>query len=716
MPHDAQPCTPNGSTHNRHIPTHTNKGTSLQDCFGCTVYDGYGTTETGGISNDNVINPTVQCRLEDCPDLGYTAADAPNPRGQIVVKTRTMMDGYFKDEQATRRSFTDDGWFRTGDVGERFPGGEVRIIDRLKNVFKLAQGEFIAAEQLETDFQEAPLVDSMYVHCDTSRSFLMCVVVPNRTLLRRWHRGETAGKGGGSTDTEGQGRDGGGVDGHAKDEEEEEGEEEEEDVASWAELCLSESARQHVLLQLREVGAKRELRPFQIPAVVLLHEGTFTPDNGLLTMSHKLNRTTLHKHFKERLDRLARPSASTTSKLQAILDLVLDGGGGGGGLLEDLGADSIKLVKFQKHIREQLHTVVPLSTLFGADADLDLVAGYVERAAEVAGAADAAAMYGGGSGQGDQREVALADLALPLRLGDAHGDALGDGGEGEAGSLGDVRRTRGGRAPSLRSFRKAFVTGCTGFIGSHIVVELVEQLLAMPGNDDGKRGDGDGDGGGDGGGDGDGGGGGDRKGGMLYCHVRCRNTRAAGAARSAGNVGGQNEDDSTRSSKIAKDRDTSEAEEAEAAEAAVAAEEADRQSCWARLWTALLRTGRFSPEQEASIAQRITVIVGDLAEERLGMTERQWDILCGTSGMEIVHVGSVVNWVLPYTALRAANVGGTQEVIRMATTGCVKHLTYISTISTSPGSENEIMHQETAFRGSPYVHYCKVFSYSSIRL
>ena len=653
------------------------------------MYDGYGTTETGGISNDNVINPTVQCRLEDCPDLGYTAADAPNPRGQIVVKTRTMMDGYFKDEQATRRSFTDDGWFRTGDVGERFPDGQVRIIDRLKNVFKLAQGEFIAAEQLETDFQEAQLVDSMYVHCDTSRSFLMCVVVPNRTLLRRWHRGETAGKGGGIADTEGQWRDGGGVDGHAEDKEEEEGGEEEGDAASWAELCLSEAARQHVLLQLREVGAKRDLRPFQIPAVVLLHEGTFTPDNGLLTMSHKLNRTTLHTHFKERLDRLARPSASTTSKLQAILDLVLDGGGGGGGLLEDLGADSIKLVKFQKHIREQLHTDVPLSTLFGADADLDLVAGYVERAAEVAGAADAAdaadaaAMYGGGSGQGDQREVALADLALPLRL----GDAFGDGGEGKAGSLGDVRRTRGGRY----GFRKAFVTGCTGFIGSHIVVELVEQLLAMPGIDDGKCGDG------DGGGDSDGGG--DRTRGMLYCHVRCRNERAAGAARSAGNVGGQNEDDSTRSSTIATDRDTSEAEEAEEAE------EADRQSCWARLWTALLRTGRFTPEQEASIAKRITVIVGDLAEERLGMTERQWDMLCGTADLEIVHVGSVVNWVLPYTALRAANVGGTQEVIRMATTGCVKHLTYISTISTSSGSENEIMHQETAFRGSPYVHY-----------
>lgn len=94
------------------------------------MYDGYGATEAGSIATDNVIGPGVTVRLLDVPELGYTAADKPHPRGEILVKSSQIIQGYFKDSKTTAEMFTEDGFFRTGDIGERFPDGTLRIIDR----------------------------------------------------------------------------------------------------------------------------------------------------------------------------------------------------------------------------------------------------------------------------------------------------------------------------------------------------------------------------------------------------------------------------------------------------------------------------------------------------------------------------------------------------------------------------------------------------------
>ena len=69
-----------------------------------TRYDGYGATETGGISNDNYINPGVEAYLEDVEELGYTKNSKPNPCGEICVKTKFLITGYYKDEK-TRLDF-----------------------------------------------------------------------------------------------------------------------------------------------------------------------------------------------------------------------------------------------------------------------------------------------------------------------------------------------------------------------------------------------------------------------------------------------------------------------------------------------------------------------------------------------------------------------------------------------------------------------------------
>lgn len=79
-----------------------------------------------------------------------------------------------------------DGWFHTGDVAEFTPAGALRIVDRLKNFFKLAHGEYVAAERLENTYKKVTLVDQIWVYGDSERAQLVAIVVPSHGGLTAW--------------------------------------------------------------------------------------------------------------------------------------------------------------------------------------------------------------------------------------------------------------------------------------------------------------------------------------------------------------------------------------------------------------------------------------------------------------------------------------------------------------------------------------------------
>lgn len=130
----------------------------LKICFISDVCNGYGMTEGCGAScaalmfdprSGHVGGPcaNTKIRLRDLPELGYMTTDNPR-RGEICFQGSSISSSYFMNKEKSDEAFV-DGWLLSGDVGEITEEGQMTIIDRAKNIFKLANGEYIAPEKIE---------------------------------------------------------------------------------------------------------------------------------------------------------------------------------------------------------------------------------------------------------------------------------------------------------------------------------------------------------------------------------------------------------------------------------------------------------------------------------------------------------------------------------------------------------------------------------------
>lgn len=159
----------------------------LRAAFGNDFCQGFGMTETYAVgliqyrddySTGNIGAPMafVEVCLESAPDLEYTVADKPNPRGELLLRGPIVFQGYYKNEAETKKSIDPDGWFHTGDICEIDNMGRLKIIDRKKNVLKLAQGEYISPERIENVYMgSTPIIQTAYVHGDPKESTLVGV-------------------------------------------------------------------------------------------------------------------------------------------------------------------------------------------------------------------------------------------------------------------------------------------------------------------------------------------------------------------------------------------------------------------------------------------------------------------------------------------------------------------------------------------------------------
>jgi hypothetical protein len=167
----------------------------VRSVLGCPVVQGYGLTETcAGCSvapPDDVdcvgeVGPMIPCaevKLVSCPELNYLAKDN---KGEVWIRGNNICKGYYKDEEKTKEDFDADGWFHTGDIGAFTERGTLKIIDRKKNIFKLSQGEYVAAEVLENIYLKHPFIDQIWVHGDSTQSTLVAIINVNQKNCMDW--------------------------------------------------------------------------------------------------------------------------------------------------------------------------------------------------------------------------------------------------------------------------------------------------------------------------------------------------------------------------------------------------------------------------------------------------------------------------------------------------------------------------------------------------
>ena len=100
-----------------------------------------------------------------------------------MVYGPNVFKGYYKDDDKTREVLDSNGWFRTGDIGLFDENGCIKVIDRVKHIFKLQTGEYIAPEKLENLFLRSDLISQIFIYGDALKSFLVAVVVPKESIF-----------------------------------------------------------------------------------------------------------------------------------------------------------------------------------------------------------------------------------------------------------------------------------------------------------------------------------------------------------------------------------------------------------------------------------------------------------------------------------------------------------------------------------------------------
>jgi len=174
-----------------------------------------------------------------------------------------------KIKKKTEESFDKDGWFHTGDVGQWNSDGSLSIIDRKKNLVKMAHGEYVALENLESVFGNSPFVspNGLMMYGDSYKNNIVAIMLPHQQYLLQWASENNI-------------------------------------TGSVNELVNNEKVIKTVLNTFQELGVKNKKKKFEFIMAVKLVTGEWTPENGLLTAAMKLKRQDIVKFYQKDIDEL----------------------------------------------------------------------------------------------------------------------------------------------------------------------------------------------------------------------------------------------------------------------------------------------------------------------------------------------------------------------------------------------------------------------------
>ena len=231
------------------------------DAVGIRIYEGYGLTEC-----------TTACALNNGTHYRFGSVGLALPGfelriaddGEILVRSETIFQGYFKDPEATQAVRTPDGWLRTGDIGELDDDGLLTITGRKKDIIVTAGGKNVSPQNIENDLKMSPYVSQALVVGDRRR-YVAALVTLDAAEIGRWAKER-------------------GIEG---------------DVAS-----LSRSPDVHELIANVVEGVNHERTRFeQIKRFAILPRD-FTVESGEVTQTLKLCRGKIAEHFAEEIEEL----------------------------------------------------------------------------------------------------------------------------------------------------------------------------------------------------------------------------------------------------------------------------------------------------------------------------------------------------------------------------------------------------------------------------
>lgn len=251
-------------------------------CVAPEFYDGYGMTETTatgirtqpgeGFDQIGLASPfyNYELKIVSVPDMGYSATDKP-PRGEMCLRSPACARGYYKDPEASAKVFDADGFVHTGDIVVEEQPGKVRIIDRLRNMFKLAQGEYVSGEAIESVLNRSPAINCSFIHGNSTQPYPLAIIVPEEAFFKEW-----APKNGLA------------------------------DIADdMTALCKNDKVHEFIASEIVRLSKENGLKGFEFVHKFHLHEYPFDEARDLVTSSLKLKRHVLKVYFKKELDELA---------------------------------------------------------------------------------------------------------------------------------------------------------------------------------------------------------------------------------------------------------------------------------------------------------------------------------------------------------------------------------------------------------------------------
>lgn len=147
------------------------------------ILEGYGLTETSPVVSVNCLKNGVKFGTVGLLIAGVRVKIADD--GEILVKGPNVMLGYYNNQTATDEVMDEEGWFKTGDIGELEKGTFLKITDRKKEIFKTSGGKYIIPQVMENKFKESRFIEQVMI-VGESQKFPAALIVPNIHFIKEW--------------------------------------------------------------------------------------------------------------------------------------------------------------------------------------------------------------------------------------------------------------------------------------------------------------------------------------------------------------------------------------------------------------------------------------------------------------------------------------------------------------------------------------------------